>query len=85
MAISPNQRAFSVSIPADEEPKQIRAQRAKDRAKALGLKLKLDGRSQRWSLTPTKQAVVPVDYLPMTLDEVERELTQLAKEHTGGC
>ena len=81
----PFQEAFDLAGPIERLPKQVRVQRAKDRAKALGLKLKPQRQSQNLLLTHTKRAVVPVDYPPMTLSEIERELTHLAKNHMDDC
>jgi hypothetical protein len=81
----PTQQAFDLAGPIERLPKQVRVQRAVDRAKALGLKLKPLRQSQHFSLTSTKRAVVPVDYPPMTLSEVEQELTQLAKDQMNVC
>ena len=77
-------RSFDLAGPIEGLPKQVRVQRATDRAKALGLKLKPQRHSQHFSLTSTKRSVVAADYPPMTLNEVEQELTQLAKDHTDG-
>jgi hypothetical protein len=84
MAFGPSQRGFNLLKPTEEIPKQVRFHRAKDRAKALGLRLKPVKGSQLFLITPTKRAVVPVAYDPMTLGDVEAELTHLAQENTGG-
>jgi hypothetical protein len=85
MAMGPNHRGLDLPASTEDIPTQVRLQRAKDRARALGLKLKPVKRSQLFLITATKRAVVPVAFYPMTFDEVEAELAHLAKENNDGC
>jgi hypothetical protein len=85
MALSPDQRAFNLSHSSAEVPNQIRLQRAKDRARALGLTMKSVKRSQLFVIIARRRATVPVAYQPMTLDEAEVELAHLARQTNDGC
>jgi hypothetical protein len=55
---------------------------ARARAKALGLKVVK--RSGRYRLVELHSKLIPIDP-PMTLDNLEREITRLARQHFDGC
>jgi hypothetical protein len=64
------------------ETNRTREQAARDRAKALGFKV--IKRGTRYRLVELHSRLVAIDP-PMTLDQLEREITRLAREHVDGC
>ena len=57
-------------------------QAVRDRAHALGFKIVR--RNARYWLVDRGSHVVPLDP-PMTIDELEQNLTRLTKDHVDGC
>jgi len=64
------------------ETTTAREHAARNRAKALGFRV--IKRSGRYWVADLHEHVVPLDP-PMTLDQLERSLTRLAREHVDGC